>query len=261
MTSIAVSAGTRGHRGIRAGSWNVSRVDFAPGQRLAWHAHPHACTAVVLDGDVRKRFTRATADADPGTVVSMPPEEPHDDLFGSDGATIVVVESTDGADALSCSRNWQALMIGLRIAGELALADDFSALALEGLALEVRAVAARGSSPPRAEPWLGEVHALLSERCREVPTAAELAAAVGVHPARLARTFRACYGESLGGCARRLRLESAPMSSSSHSRPTQASSIRATSPVRSVTSSGSRRGDTGPRSADTKRRPPRTRRT
>src|SRR6476646_2606005 len=198
MSSIAVAAGTVARCGMRAGSLAVSRVDFAAGQRLAWHAHPHACVAIVLEGAVRKRFTRATTDAEAGTVVSMPADEPHEDRFGRDGSTIVVVESANGVEAVSYFRNWRALLIGLRIARELALADEFSSLALEGLALELCAVTARGSSPPRAEPWLDEARALLSERCREMPTAAEIAAAVGVHPARLARTFRVRYGESLG---------------------------------------------------------------
>lgn len=207
MPSLAVDAGTLAHRRVRVGSLTVSRVDFAAGRRLTWHAHPHACIAVVLDGDVRKRFARQRADADKGTVVSMPPDEAHEDRFGRNGSSIVVVESENGVERVSWLREWQALLIGLRIAHELALADEFSPLAVEGLALELSAVAARASSPSPTERWLREAREIVGERARTIPTAAEIAAQVGVHPARLARGFRAHYRESLGGCARRLRLE------------------------------------------------------
>src|SRR5262249_40933972 len=80
---------------------------------------------------------------------------------------------------------------------------------IEGLALELCALAARGCAPSRAEPWLHQARELLGERYSELPTAAEIASEIGVHPAHLARAFRAQYGESLGECVRRLRLESA----------------------------------------------------
>ena len=207
MASMTTSAGTSSRQALRAGAFEVSRIAFEAGRRLGWHAHPHACIAVIVEGGVNKRFARAAADARVGTVVAMPPEEAHEDRFGDDGASIVVVESPNGVDAVSCFRDWNALLTALRIARELAVGDTFSPLAVEGLALELAAAAARGRAPSRAEPWLQEAHALLHERFREPPTATAIAERVGVHPSHLARAFRARYGESLGGCARRLRLE------------------------------------------------------
>jgi AraC family transcriptional regulator len=83
----------------------------------------------------------------------------------------------------------------------------FTPLVLEGLALELTAAAARGPATPRAQPWLERARELLHERGLPPPTATEIAARVGVHPSHLARAFRAQYGESVGDCARRLRLE------------------------------------------------------
>jgi AraC family transcriptional regulator len=205
--SIAINAGTSSRRGLRAGSFDVSQVTFAAGRRLGWHAHPRACVAVIVDGMVRKRFTRLAADAGAGTVVSMPAEEYHEDLFGREGGSIVVVESNDGVESVSCFADWGAMLVALRIARELALDDAFSSLAVEGLALELAAAAARGPVARRPERWLGEAYELLHERFREMPTAVEVAAHVGVHPSHLARSFRSHYRESIGGCARRLRLE------------------------------------------------------
>lgn len=207
MSSIGINAGTSSRRGLRAGPFDVSQVTFAGGRRLGWHAHPRACVAVIVEGRVSKRFTRLAADAGVGTLVSMPAEESHEDLFGREGASIVVVESDNGVESVSCFADWGAMFVALRIARELALDDAFSSLAVEGLALELAAATARGPGPRRPERWLGEAYELLHERFREMPTAAQVAAQVGVHPAHLARSFRSHYRESIGGCVRRLRLE------------------------------------------------------
>ena len=207
MASIAVDSGTSTGRAIRVGSLTVSQVAFAQHARLAWHAHPRACVAVVVDGAVEKRFSTMATDAAVGTVVFMPPEEPHEDRFGSQGSSIVVVESDNGLDRVASFQDWQALLIALRIARELAVGDRFSALAVEGLALELCAVAGRACSPSPVQSWVLDAQALLSERFLQVPTVAEIATELGVHPARLARSFRAHYRESLGEHARRLRLE------------------------------------------------------
>jgi len=214
MSSVAVDAGTSGGSGLRVGSLTVSRVSFARDTRLGRHAHPQACVAVLVDGAVEKQFTGRATEAEVGTVVSMPREEPHEDRFGSQGANIVVVELPNGADGVfsaldrvACFKDWQALLIGLRIARELAVADSFTALAVEGLGLELCAIAGRACSPLPAQRWLREAHSLLSERFLHMPTVVEIAAEVGVHPARLAQSFRAHYRESLGEHVRRLRLE------------------------------------------------------
>src|SRR5207244_12458847 len=47
---------------------------------------------------------RLEADAGAGALISMPPEEPHEDRFGRTGAAIVVVEADDGiGPGVSCT--------------------------------------------------------------------------------------------------------------------------------------------------------------
>jgi AraC family transcriptional regulator len=203
----AISAGTTSRSGLRAGPFEVSEVAFAGGVELPWHAHPRGCVAVVVGGAVEKRFARLRADAEPGTIVTMPAGESHADAFGREGARIVVVETDEPVPRVVAFRDWGAALLGHRIARELAAPDAYTPLALEGLALELAAAAARGPAAPRAEPWLESVRELLHERFREPPSLGEIAAGVGVHPSHLARTFRARYGDSVGGYARRLRVE------------------------------------------------------
>jgi AraC family transcriptional regulator len=142
-----------------------------------------------------------------GAVVRMPAEEPHEDEFGRDGARIVVLETDAGVDCLSWFRDWHATLLALRIARELAVSDPFTPLALEGLSLELVAVTARGPAAWRPEKWLEAVRELVHERFREVPSTTEIAEEVGVHPSHLARAFRTRYGESIGGYARKVRLD------------------------------------------------------
>jgi AraC family transcriptional regulator len=204
---MEVAQGTTSFSAIEAGRFAVSDVSFPPERRLPWHAHPHGCIAVVVEGAVRKRFAHAEDVAADGTVVTMPPEELHEDVFGRDGARIVVVETDEGVDAVTSFRDWTATHLALRIAGELADPDPLTPLAVEGLALELAVASRRGPAAVRPTKWLEAARELLHDRFLEPPSAEEVAAQVGVHPGHLARAFRAHYGESLGGYVRKLRLE------------------------------------------------------
>lgn len=205
--ATSIDSGTRRHVGLTLGGLGVSEVEFGGRSRLAWHSHPRACTAVVLRGTVRKRFSRSVEEVGQGTVISMPADEPHEDLFGVDGATLVVVESECDGRELRCFRNWDATEIAHRIDRELAAPDAFTSLAVEGLALELAAVAARASMENPGPRWLNAARERFRDDPCGPPTLAELSREAGVEPAEFARSFRALFGESLGAYARRARLE------------------------------------------------------
>ena len=99
------------------------------------------------------------------------------------------------------------VLVALGIRRELAAPDAFTPLALEGLALELLAIAGRSRVPLRPDRWVERVRVTVRERFREPFEPSRLAAEIGVHPAHLARAFRARYGETLGEYVRRLRLE------------------------------------------------------
>jgi quercetin dioxygenase-like cupin family protein len=141
--AVAVDTGTVSRSSLAFERLTVSRVVFPAAKRLGRHAHAQACTAVIVDGAVRKRFTRDEHDAVAGALVTMPPEEPHADEFGTAGATIVVVEERVERAPATCRLDWEAMRIACRIERELAAPDAYTPLAVEGLALELMAVAAR----------------------------------------------------------------------------------------------------------------------
>jgi AraC family transcriptional regulator len=207
MSAVAVSDGTSRRASLTAGPFRVSEVVFPPNRRLPRHAHPLGCIAVVADGVVEKRFARFEAGAETGTLITMPPEEPHEDRFGRAGAVLVVVESRTFAGHVSCAPHPEAALLALRIRRELAAPDAFTPVAVEGLALELTALAGRNRAPAPAEKWVERARALLLERFRESIAPGEIADELGVHRSHLARVFRARYGESLGEFTRRLRLQ------------------------------------------------------
>jgi AraC family transcriptional regulator len=207
MGAVAVSTGTTHEASLDVGGLRVSEVAFPPNRRLPWHAHPSGCVAVVVGGAVDKRFARFEAAARVGTLIVMPPEEPHEDRFGRAGAAIVVVESRALTGRVTCAPDPEATLVAMRIRRELARPDPFTPLAVEGLALELTALAGRSRFPPQAGRWEERARSLLRERFREPVTPREVADEIGVHPAHLARLFRVRYGESLGEFVRRLRLQ------------------------------------------------------
>jgi AraC family transcriptional regulator len=207
VSAAGIETGTVSARRQRLGAAEISEVVFAPGRCLHWHSHPHTCLAVVTSGGVRKKFTRVEEDAVDGTVVEMPAEEPHEDLFGRHGARIVVLESEGEAGTLRCFRDWTATVLAHRVSSELARPDTYTPLALEGLALELTAVVARSRDRGHREPRLEAVREMLTQHLASPPSLAAIASEVGIHPSHLARTFRARYGESVGEHGRRLRLE------------------------------------------------------
>jgi len=163
---------------------------------------------VVLTGGVTKTYRRVEHEARRATVIAMPAEELHADVFASAGARLIVVESNEAAEQPGAFEDWGAVAVAHRIAEELERPDPFTDLALEVLALELTTLAHRAAVRDSGEcRWLDAVAELLRERYRNPPTAVELAHEVGVHPAHLARRFRARFGESVGSYARNARLD------------------------------------------------------
>ena len=107
-----------------------------------------------------------------------------------------------------------------RLYREFRRPDDLTPLALEGLALELLAQAARdaavmadpagGVGSGRGMPrWLVRAKDFLHAHYKDGPSLDHVAAAAGIHPAHLTRAFRRHFGCTLGDYARRLRIDHA----------------------------------------------------
>jgi AraC family transcriptional regulator len=99
--------------------------------------------------------------------------------------------------------------LAMRIA--MSCAAEVPGLSLDALCLELLgSLDARPPAAPRSPPpWLGRALELLRDRYRDELSVAEIAAAAGVHPVHLARTFRRYLRCTPGEFARFRRLEQA----------------------------------------------------
>ena len=95
--------------------------------------------------------------------------------------------------------------LGRRLVAELAKSDCVSALAIEGIAIELIAEVFRTKviESSRAD----RAACVLREHFREAISLSTIAKQMNVHPAQLAREFRHRTGISVGECIRRLRVE------------------------------------------------------
>ena len=176
--------------------------------------------ALVLDGSLEKSFSGRTISLDRACGLTMPAGARHAARFGPRGARIAIVKLRDGSwpidgclDRLHQLRAPGLAWLGSRLAWELRASDSAAPLAAEGFALELLAAtsreARREQRTGRAPAWLRAAEEIIRARSGECIRLGELADAIGVHPAYLARVFRARHGVSVGEYGRRLRLESA----------------------------------------------------
>jgi AraC family transcriptional regulator len=201
--------------GFRLSEWH-----YAPGVHLPWHAHECAFFKVMLEGAYMKTDVRRAWTISPFTLTFHPAGERHADRFYEAAGRVFDLEIED--HWLKHAREYGSVLdgpiqftgglpvwLGYRLYDEFRRADDASPLAMEGLALEILAEAARGSdcTSERRPRWLEQVRELVHARFAENLALEEIAATVGIHPVHLARTFRAHHRCAIGDYVRQLRVE------------------------------------------------------
>lgn len=198
----------------------LTEARYRPHQVLAPHAHRWPALTLVQHGSYSLRVGRTVHECSPREVYYEPGEREHENRVGARGFRSLIVELRGGPGAALfpdrevASGDPRLLAAAARLPRELAEEDAASALALEGLVLELlagllrarpRRAAGRGPDPP----WLPAVAERLEAESARPPSLGELAAEAGVHPVHLARCFRRRHGCSAGEYARRVRLRRA----------------------------------------------------
>jgi AraC family transcriptional regulator len=212
--------GSPSFRSLGLDGFAVIEAWFPAQETLSRHTHDRACVAVMLDGSFDLHFTAKSYDCSPTTVFTEPAGESHANFIGPRGAHVVVVQPDPSRTELlhpftglleraSHRRHAGIAERALRLARELDGVDDLSGLAAEGIVLEMLVTLARlNQGSTRGPPaWLLRAQELLHAQFSESLRTAEVAGAVGVHPAHLARGFRAHFKLSMGSYVRRLRLD------------------------------------------------------
>jgi AraC family transcriptional regulator len=196
----------------------LSEVRHREGRSLPAHDHQAPGFYLLVAGGYREWVGQRTLDYRPGAAAFHPAAFRHRDAIGAGGAHFFIVELSGAllervAPLLPVEPRLDTggLMAALaaRLRDELGAEDAAAELVRDGIACELVGALSRygdGDGSPR---WLVLADDALRAALDRRWSLAELAAAAGVHPARLARGFRRSYGESVGERLRRLRLEAA----------------------------------------------------
>ena len=195
------------------GEYEVELMRFPPGHGIPAFEFDQGYIAIVLDGALAKTFAREACTLTRDSVATLPPGAVHTTAFGPSVTRVLAIRGREPTLAslvhrLRYARGTAVSALGRRLAVELQAREVSWGLAAEGLVLQLIATIGRDAASTARAPWLRSAHELLHERVPDVPgSLTELAAAVGVHPAHLARSFRREYGQTVGEYARSLRLE------------------------------------------------------
>lgn len=202
------------------GGFHSTETSHPPGFHIPAHFHDFASLYVVLRGSLTEFYADKKRECQHPSVIFTPPGEKHSNLFSNRGGRCFLLEippaylerlSTAGIrlDGSLHSESGVLAWLGLKLYREFEQPDSLSLLAVEGLMLETLSELGRLNHKPRAATpaWLRQAHDLLHDRFSESLTLDEIAGSVGVHPAHLARSFRRCYGTTIGEYQRRLRVE------------------------------------------------------
>jgi AraC family transcriptional regulator len=220
VRSVPITMGSPRFRSLELNGFGVTEAWFPAGAVLHRHSHDRACVGVMVGGSFDLQFDTKTYSCPPTAVFTEPAGDSHTNFVGTAGAHVVVIQPDPARDELlhpfaslfdhGTHRHHAGIANrAARLARELERPDGLSAIASEGIVLEMLVELTRlncdeSRRPPR---WLLQSQELVHARFTEPLRVSEVAQAVGVHPAHLARGFRTYFKTSLGSYIRRLRVE------------------------------------------------------
>ena len=200
----------------------LTETAFDAHSRLPQHAHENSYFCFSLQGVYTERYGNREVVCQPSTLTFRASGQTHDDLIHGAEARVFVLELSPNwieklrAESLtlrSTSEFYGGALPQLcaRLNREFHKSDTAAKLAIEGLALELLAEAAR---QPRtgirtAPPWLRQAREMIVEYFPETLKLTQIASEVGVHPVYLATAFRQKFGLTIGEFVRQLRIEHA----------------------------------------------------
>jgi AraC family transcriptional regulator len=205
----------------RVGGLTLAEVQYAAGQRVHRHIHPHARFVLLLSGGITEIRGDDTQTYGPSTLLFRRGDEPHAYMVGRTGATCLIVDVDEEWQARArlhapvleqsaAFRGGFVLHLAHRLYGEFRLRDEVSRLAIESITLGVLAEASRRAAQATERPapsWLQQARALVDTHFSKPLPLVEVARRVGVHPVHLARTFRRVHRITFAGYVRHVRIE------------------------------------------------------
>jgi len=198
--------------------FRLTETALAPGSRTPKHFHPQGMLGWSLTGGYTNSYGVHSQEIQSSRVMYCPAGELHTTSCDR-GSVSFALELEPGwlerfgevslPQAPAVFELGSMTSVMQRLHHEFHAIDRSSAIAIEGMILEIVAVAMRSRLDPgkRAPRWLIEAREILDATYREQITIAEVADHVQVHPVHLATTFRHKYGLGIVDYIRGRRIE------------------------------------------------------
>ncbi len=198
----------------------LSDLVHSEGKLLPAHSHELGFFSLLLDGGYREFYRTRTIHYDPMTITWHPPGISHRDEIGQKGGKFFTVEVQNSwldrlrefatvPESLYDANGGELVWLAMRLYREHREAQLASPLVIEGVMLEMLAIAMRQQMPSEKRPpvWLSRVVELLHADFQQNITTSDLAAEAGVHPVHLAAVFRQFHHQTIGEYQQQLRVQ------------------------------------------------------
>jgi len=206
----------------RIGPFTLRENLYASGMALPKHSHPHAYITFVIEGAFRERYAARSILCRTGMIRYLPAGEVHENEtlarsrclhVSSDPSSFEQLRQQPGiparpAELSGLTTTWLAN----RLYAEFSRQDTASAMAIEGLVLEILAEITRLEADDvsfHAPHWLKQATEIVESRFLERLTLTEIASEVGVHYVHLSRQFHKYNRCTVGELIRRRRVQHA----------------------------------------------------
>ncbi|HET6889822.1 MAG TPA: AraC family transcriptional regulator [Pyrinomonadaceae bacterium] len=201
-------------------------TEFAQPASFKVPKHFHECATVLftIRGFAADSIAGRVRECKPSSILIRPAGEVHTHHYGRQGLHGLVIEIkphrlqqlrvfSSILDQVGLFDDCLSSDLGMRLYLESRIRDSASALAIEGLLMEMLALAVRqnaqyyiSSTRPH---WLRQARDFIEASYTGSLSLSQVALTVGVHPAHLAEMFRKHYGCTVGQYIRQLRLDHA----------------------------------------------------
>ncbi len=196
-------------------------------QTFGRHSHAHAHFCFILKGRYLTGARGVEGTCGPATMLFHPAGVTHSDRFHPDSRggsflgvsiapeTMALVGGHGGLiDHEAGFTTGEMPALGIRLYRELRSRDEMSALVIEGLSIELLALAARetrraGEPGKHPQAWLASAYEMIRDCFRSRLTVRQMAETLGVDPLHLSRSFRRRFGCSPGDLLRQCRVRHA----------------------------------------------------
>jgi AraC family transcriptional regulator len=187
---------------------------------LPKHAHRQTCITFVIEGAFEERYSNGRLTCRSGAVRFLPAGEVHENRTESPVRCLHVVADPAALHELDRHsvvpqipaeiNGLTATWLANRLYAEFSREDRASAIAIEGLVLEILAEFARSqvkSGSMLVPRWLQQATDIVESRFLERLSLADIAAEVGVHYVHLSRQFHKYNRCTIGELIRRRRVQ------------------------------------------------------